>query len=435
MLRTSSLLIGKTLRKCIAYVRNKLEQADDLADGFEASRWPSPLQPTAYAGIDLATLSVLTTVGRSRIPRETRLAVRIGSSIGCTSVDDLPGLFPVSRRFPTGHLGRKSGIGPTRNGEAKSTEIPRKPLVETTIRADSGRGWAGRLTIASSRLSSSHRVRLPTCKRLAMKSARLVIAVPHPARQSERPVYFSMMGARNLAKRKSVPPSTSEPDNTPPKRPSVRLDPEYVYKRLKNHWDCFISDVNRLRLGWVAVAAGKWPNHEQVTAIDYLRSNSLMFATSNCSARHPFILDYCRTLGANPDPIDRLFQRVVFGDITDKRAVESDADQAMIQLDNAIKSARRQWLRGDPVIHNETGDKPKSKRPRKKANNHRLRPEVKTFRTDILERWDRAKAAGTRMKDFCEDERKNPEGAMSLSYAMLRKFVSWRSQRRKRGSC
>ncbi|MFM9966270.1 MAG: AAA family ATPase [Planctomycetaceae bacterium] len=41
------------------------------------------------------------------------------------------------------------------------------------------------------------------------------------------------------------------------------------------------------------------------------------------AAWHPFILEYCRTLGVVCDAVDRLYQRIVSGDITDKRAVET----------------------------------------------------------------------------------------------------------------
>lgn len=124
----------------ITYVRNKLDQDDDLADGFKASRWPSPLQPTAYAGIDSATLPILTTAGRSRLPLETRLAIRIGTSIGRSPINDLPRLFAISRRFPNGHLGKTSGIGPPGNSTSQSTTVPRKALVASPVRIMTGVG-------------------------------------------------------------------------------------------------------------------------------------------------------------------------------------------------------------------------------------------------------------------------------------------------------
>jgi len=157
-----------------------------------------------------------------------------------------------------------------------------------------------------------------------------------------------------VAKKKSAQAGATVTENTQGKAVSVRLDPEYVGDRLTDHRRVLLQDVNSLRMGWSAVAAGKWPNRERGSAMDYLRSCTVTFQTSTTAAWHPFILDYCRTLGVDPAPIDRLFQRIVFGDVTDKRVVESDGDEAMTQLDLAIAHARQQWLSGDPVIRTAT---------------------------------------------------------------------------------
>lgn len=50
--------------------------------------------------------------------------------------------------------------------------------------------------------------------------------------------------------------------------------------------------------------------------------------------------------------MDRLFQRIVVGDLTDERAVESNAAQAFGQLDVAIANALQQWHDFESVIRN-----------------------------------------------------------------------------------
>jgi hypothetical protein len=68
------------------------------------------------------------------------------------------------------------------------------------------------------------------------------------------------------------------------------------------------------------------------------------------AAWHPLILEYCQTLGADADAVDRLFHRIIVGELTDERAVESNAEEAFAELDIAIKCAHEQWLRGESVI-------------------------------------------------------------------------------------
>ncbi len=139
----------------------------------------------------------------------------------------------------------------------------------------------------------------------------------------------------------------------------VRQDPEYVETVLKIERSVMLQDVECLRACAKVVERNEWPNRQTVSAMDYLRSNLITFRTSSKSdpgsatpaAWHPFILEYCRTLGVESDAIDRLFQRFVYGDVSDKRAVVSDGDKAVIQYDLAIAKAHQQWLNGDPIIH------------------------------------------------------------------------------------
>ena len=89
----------------------------------------------------------------------------------------------------------------------------------------------------------------------------------------------------------------------------------------------------------------------------------------------------------------------------------------------------------------EAGGKPrKGKQPQTKhkarsklAKNKRLTTEDEKLRNVILSRWDRAKSAGTTAKDFCKDEREKNDRTVRLTEPMLRKFISWRCQRVRRG--
>ena len=93
--------------------------------------------------------------------------------------------------------------------------------------------------------------------------------------------------------------------------------------------------------------------------MDRLRSFSITFATSAKSspqdatpaAWNPFIHEYCRILNVPSDAIDQLFQRFIAGDVTDKRAVVSESERAIAQLDTAIQIAHQQWMNGDETIH------------------------------------------------------------------------------------
>ena len=142
----------------------------------------------------------------------------------------------------------------------------------------------------------------------------------------------------------------------------VRLDPEFVEEQLKTHQAVFSQDVRYIRSSWITASRQTYPSGEHASENALLRSRSITFRTSKKSlptestpaAWHPFILGYCRTLGVDPDPIDRLFRRLLAGDVSDRRGVVSDSDQAMIQFDLAIATAHQQWLNGDPVIHTPT---------------------------------------------------------------------------------
>lgn len=135
-------------------------------------------------------------------------------------------------------------------------------------------------------------------------------------------------------------------------------EPEFVMGRLKDHRAILTQDVGDLRM--------RWPVYVHNAAIEglepvaYLRSK-LLIANAEMSGRnqptdattaawHPFILEYCQTLGVVGDAVDRLYQRIVSGDVTDKRAVETEADDAFAQLDAGHAEARAQWKAGEAVI-------------------------------------------------------------------------------------
>lgn len=136
-------------------------------------------------------------------------------------------------------------------------------------------------------------------------------------------------------------------------------EPEFVTERLTVHRSTLAEDLRLLRL-W-------WPGYmHNVTflklddPVGYLRSKLTIpegdlegkktDSDNTLSARHRLALEYCRTLGGVGDAVDRLYQRIVSGDITDKRAVETEADDALSQLDFAIAKARAQWKAGGAVI-------------------------------------------------------------------------------------
>lgn len=146
--------------------------------------------------------------------------------------------------------------------------------------------------------------------------------------------------------------------NVKPPDATVPRDPEAVCNLLTWYRQILAGDVGSLRLIWPSLVQKRWPKHETVSALDYLRSHLTTFRTftmsaptnSNAAAWHEYVLDYCRTLGADAVAVDRLYQRLGAGDVTDRRAVESDAEPGLEQLRIAIDRAHEQWLSGDPVI-------------------------------------------------------------------------------------
>ena len=137
------------------------------------------------------------------------------------------------------------------------------------------------------------------------------------------------------------------------------IKPEYVKTILVRHREILKQDSEAIISGLRTVRNGKWPGEGQISVMDRLRSLSITFATSGKSSpqdvtpagRNPFIHEYCRILGVPSDAIDQLFQRFMTGDVTDKRAVVSESERAIAQLDTAIQIAHQQWMNGSPVIH------------------------------------------------------------------------------------
>lgn len=139
--------------------------------------------------------------------------------------------------------------------------------------------------------------------------------------------------------------------------------PELVMERLAEHRQILAQDVESLRMWWPA-----YMHNVTLLKLDdpasYLRSKLTIpeadlagkktDSDNTLSARHRLALEYCRTLGVEGDAVDRLYHRIVSGDITDKRAVETDADDAFPQLDAALAEARAQWKAGGAVIKSQT---------------------------------------------------------------------------------
>lgn len=135
----------------------------------------------------------------------------------------------------------------------------------------------------------------------------------------------------------------------PKTKVTIRLDPEFVVERLDQYKGILSQDIQQLRQRRVS-AEHNLPFFAQFKNInDYLRSFSLICMTANKVSRdsvtphdwHPIILKYCRILGVEAESIDRMFQRIVSGDLCDKRRFEIDADVALKQLDIAIKTAHK----------------------------------------------------------------------------------------------
>lgn len=139
------------------------------------------------------------------------------------------------------------------------------------------------------------------------------------------------------------------------KRDALR-EPEFVMERLFDHRAILNQDVESLRMVWPICVSEAAKRGQETVA--YLRSKLLIPIMAGKSqptdatpaAWHPFILEYCRTLGVVGDAVGRLYQRIVSGDVTDKRAVETEADDAFAQLDAAHAEARAQWKAGGAVI-------------------------------------------------------------------------------------
>lgn len=137
-----------------------------------------------------------------------------------------------------------------------------------------------------------------------------------------------------------------------------RQEPKFVHDRLQNFCSLFEQDIERLRKCWRVVDLKLWPNHDKVSAVDYLRSQLIIFyekekttpESTTAGAWRPFILEYCRTLGVDPIPVDRFYQRLVVGDLTDERVVEFEAQQGIGQLRTAMGLAKEQWFNGKPII-------------------------------------------------------------------------------------
>ena len=164
-----------------------------------------------------------------------------------------------------------------------------------------------------------------------------------------------------MAKKKPAP---VDPHSVavPAKQVDVRpmrnnYDPKFVEERLEIYKNELWQDVERLKKHRPAVKHNLPLYPQFATETDYLRHwlvTPMTVGKTDCTIDkwHPLILEYCRTLGADANAVDRLYQRIVVGDLSDERAVVSNAEKGFAELDIAITLAHEQWLSGEPVIHN-----------------------------------------------------------------------------------
>ncbi|MEK6260095.1 MAG: hypothetical protein AABP62_15855 [Planctomycetota bacterium] len=146
------------------------------------------------------------------------------------------------------------------------------------------------------------------------------------------------------------PPSVAVPAEQVDVRPMRNnYDPKFVEERLKSYKHDLWLDVERLEKRRPALKHNLPLFPQFATETDYLRHWLVIPDTvgkTDCTIDkwHPLILEYCRTLGADAKAVDRLFQRIVEGELSNERAVALDAEQAFTELDIAIKCAHQQWL-------------------------------------------------------------------------------------------
>lgn len=139
---------------------------------------------------------------------------------------------------------------------------------------------------------------------------------------------------------------------------NIRLAPETVTRCLKDYLNLLLQDHYTLSQWWDALKCDSQPSKTGIPTLDYIRAR-LMFGrrVSEHSPPqqifdwHPFILEYCKRLGCDPEPVDRLFQRLQLGDILDRRVTLVDYKAAIGQLEQAIARADKQYLAAAPVIH------------------------------------------------------------------------------------
>lgn len=72
---------------------------------------------------------------------------------------------------------------------------------------------------------------------------------------------------------------------------------------------------------------------------------------ATATAWHPFILEYCETLGVPSEEVDRLYRRIMGGDLMDSRGLARETKLAKERLDQAFELAESQWHEGDSAIH------------------------------------------------------------------------------------